>query len=133
MKKSLVMLGLILVSKNYFSQKWVEMSTQPNANLYEIQKEFEKSFEGKDLSIKSTGYKIFKRWEYFVAPRVYPTGDLSVMNQATKNYADFLAQNNTNGVSSNKSTSSNSSVMSATWVAVGPIGAPTGSGKTIMS
>ena len=43
MKKSLVMLGLILVSKNYFSQKWVEMSTQPNANLYEIQKEFEKS------------------------------------------------------------------------------------------
>jgi photosystem II stability/assembly factor-like uncharacterized protein len=103
------------------------MSTQPNANLYEIQKEFEKSFEGKDLSIKSTGYKIFKRWEYFVAPRVYPTGDLSVMNQATKNYADFLAQNNTNGVSSNKSTSSNSSVMSATWVAVGPIGAPTGS------
>ncbi len=127
MKKSLVMLGLILVSKNYFSQKWVEMSTQPNANLYEIQKEFEKSFEGKDLSIKSTGYKIFKRWEYFVAPRVYPTGDLSVMNQATKNYADFLAQNNTNGVSSNKSTSSNSSVMSATWVAVGPIGAPTGS------
>lgn len=121
------MLGLILVSKNYFSQKWVEMSTQPNANLYEIQKEFEKSFEGKDLSIKSTGYKIFKRWEYFVAPRVYPTGDLSVMNQATKNYADFLAQNNTNGVSSNKSTSSNSSVMSATWVAVGPIGAPTGS------
>jgi photosystem II stability/assembly factor-like uncharacterized protein len=127
MKKSLVMLGLILVSKNYFSQKWVEMSTQPNANLYEIQKEFEKSFEGKDLSIKSTGYKIFKRWEYFVAPRVYPTGDLSVMNQATKNYADFLAQNNTNGISSNKSTSSNSSVMSATWVAVGPIGAPTGS------
>lgn len=127
MKKSLVMLGLILVSKNYFGQKWVDMSTQPNANLYEIQKEFEKSFEGKDLSIKSTGYKIFKRWEYFVAPRVYPTGNLSVMNQATKNYADYLAQNNINGVNSNKFTNNNNSVMSATWVAVGPIGAPTGS------
>lgn len=127
MKKSLVMLGLILVSKNYFAQKWIEMANQPNANLYEIQKEFEKSFEGKDLSVKSTGYKVFKRWEYFVRPRVYPTGDLSVMNQATKNYADFLIQNNLTGANSNKLNSSNNSVMSATWVPVGPMGAPSGS------
>jgi hypothetical protein len=127
MKKSLVMLGLILVSKNYFAQKWIEMANQPNANLYEIQKEFEKSFEGKDLSVKSTGYKVFKRWEYFVRPRVYPTGDLSVMNQATKNYADFLIQNNLTGANSNKLNSSNNSVMSTTWVPVGPMGAPSGS------
>jgi photosystem II stability/assembly factor-like uncharacterized protein len=125
MKKSLIMLGLILASKSYFGQEWVEMARKPNANLYEIQKEFNKFFEGRDLSIKSTGYKAFKRWEYFVAPRVYPTGDLSVMNQATKNYSDFLLKNNVSG-NSNKLTSS-SSVLSSTWVAVGPMGAPTGS------
>ena len=59
-------------------------------------KEFYKSFEDKDITIKSTGYKAFKRWEYFVGPRVYPSGDLSVLAQLSKNYTDFLIENNIN-------------------------------------
>lgn len=124
MKKSLLMLGLIFASKSYFAQDWVEKAAKPDANLYEIQKDFYASFEGKDLSIKSTGYKAFKRWEYFVRPRVYPTGDLSVMTQASKNYSDFLLKYN-NSPSAEKN-SSVSSVLATTWTAVGPMGAPTG-------
>jgi hypothetical protein len=123
MKRAILFLGVIFTSTTYFSQDWVEMANKPGANLYDIQKEFYRSFEGADLSIKSTGYKAFKRWEYFVQPRVYPSGDLSVLSQTSKNYSDFL-KNYTNA-SGNK-TSSNTSVLSATWVAVGPMGAPTG-------
>ncbi|MEI8136241.1 MAG: T9SS type A sorting domain-containing protein [Bacteroidota bacterium] len=122
MKKSLIMLGLIIASKSFFAQDWVDMAAKPNANLYEIQKEFNKFFAEKDLTVKSTGYKAFKRWEYFVGPRVYPTGNLSVMNQASKNYADFLLENKAEG-----KLNSNSAAMSTTWTAAGPIGAPTGS------
>lgn len=124
MKKSLVVLSLLFASQSYFAQEWVDMANKPEANLYEIQKEFYKSFEGKDLSVKSTGYKQFKRWEWFVKPRVYPSGNISVMSQASKNYSDFLKKYNADA--NNNKTSNSNSVMSATWVPVGPMGAPTG-------
>lgn len=126
MKKIILLLGVILASNNSFSQEWIEMASKPGANLYEIQKEFYKSFEGKDITIKSTGYKAFKRWEYFVEPRVYPTGNISVLSQTSKNYSDFLKNYNDPTNNAGKFSNANS-VMSATWVPVGPIGAPTGS------
>jgi len=129
MKKITFTMVLLLSITSLFSQKWVEMAGEPTANLYEIQKEFYKSFEGKDLTIKSTGYKQFKRWEYFVKPRVYPTGNISVLSQQSKNYSDFLLKNNslTNQVTSaNKNSNSSNSVMSSTWTSAGPFGAPTG-------
>jgi len=123
MKKTIIVILSILTSTSFHAQKWVEMASKPNANFYEIQKEFYKSFEDKDITIKSTGYKAFKRWEYFVGPRVYPSGDLSVLAQLSKNYTDFLIENNIN-------TSDNfmqaAAPTSATWVPVGPMGAPTG-------
>ncbi|MDX2173592.1 MAG: T9SS type A sorting domain-containing protein [Bacteroidota bacterium] len=125
MKKNIFLIAFVIVISNAFSQKWVEMASEPNANLYEIQKEFYSFFKDKDISEKSTGYKVFKRWEYFVRPRVYPTGNLSVMSQTAKNYADFLIKENIE-TAKNKF-SSNSSVMSTTWTSVGPFGAPTGS------
>jgi photosystem II stability/assembly factor-like uncharacterized protein len=124
MKKTLLLIGLFLISKNNFSQEWIEKARKPDANLYEIQKEFYEYFKDKDINIKSTGYKAFKRWEYFVEPRVYPSGNISVLSQLSKNYSDFLLQNSLN--SDGNKTSLNNSVLSNTWVAVGPIGAPTG-------
>ncbi|MBA2610692.1 MAG: T9SS type A sorting domain-containing protein [Bacteroidetes bacterium] len=123
MKRSLLILSLLLASKNFFAQDWIEKANKPGANLYEIQKEFYQFFEGKDVTIKSTGYKAFKRWEYFVKPRVYPSGDLSVLSQAAKNYSDFLIDYKNSPTGKLASTSS---VLSATWVPVGPMGAPTG-------
>jgi hypothetical protein len=62
MKKTIIVILLVLTSTSFHAQKWVEMASKPNANFYEIQKEFYNSFEGKDITIKSTGYKAFKRW-----------------------------------------------------------------------
>lgn len=122
MKKSLLLLTAVFLSGKFLAQEWVELANKPNANLYEIQKAFYEHFKDKDLSIKSTGYKAFKRWEYFVQPRVYPSGNLSVLAQKSKNYKEFLETYNTqtaklNGVNS---------VQSTTWTSVGPFGAPTG-------
>lgn len=125
MKKNIFLIALVFIVSNTFSQKWVEMASEPNANLYEIQKEFYDFFKDKDITVKSTGYKAFKRWEYFVRPRVYPTGNLSVLSQTAKNYADFLIKENIENA--NNKFSSTSSVMSTTWTSVGPFGAPTGS------
>ncbi len=127
MKKVLLFLAAAISSNNYFSQEWVEKAQKPDANLYEIQKDFYEYFKDKDITVKSTGYKAFKRWEYFVEPRVYPSGNIGVLGQTYKNYKDFLDKYNADNSSGNKFNSSNNSVMSATWTSVGPYGAPTGS------
>ncbi|MEO6304002.1 MAG: glycosyl hydrolase, partial [Bacteroidia bacterium] len=125
MKKIVLLFAAAIISNNYLAQEWVEKVQSPNANFYEVQKDFYDYFKDKDVTVKSTGYKAFKRWEYFVGPRVYPSGDIAILGQGPKNFAEFLKKNEQGG-SANKF-SSTSSVMSNTWISVGPFGAPTGS------
>ena len=61
MKKIVPVLALIFVFTNSFSQKWIEMMQQPGKNFYEIQKEFNNYWIGKDISEPGNGYKPFKR------------------------------------------------------------------------
>ncbi len=126
MKKIILSLTFLFFINNLISQDWIEKANKPDANLYEIQKEFYKYFSDKDITIKSTGYKAFKRWEHFVKPRVYPSGNLSVLSQTSKNYADFLVKNNINPNGGANKFSNTNSVQSTTWVPVGPMGAPSG-------
>jgi photosystem II stability/assembly factor-like uncharacterized protein len=125
MRKILFLMPCLIFLNPLFSQKWVEMAAKPDANLYEIQKEFYDYFKDKDLTAKGTGYKAFKRWEYFVQPRVYPTGNLSVLDQKAKNYADFLMSSNLAKVAY-KTSSSNSISSVSSWTAAGPMGALSG-------
>ena len=53
-------------------------------NFYDIKKEFEDRWKGKETSEENEederdggGYEIFKRWIHDMEPRVYPSGDLS--------------------------------------------------------
>jgi hypothetical protein len=135
MKRILPLLGLTLLFGNFFAQQnktvqpvtssdWVEMKAK-GANFYEIQKAFYDYFKDKDITVKAIGYKPFKRWEYLVAPRVYPSGDLSVLGQNDANFKAFLA-NNPQSVTAGK-LSSSSQIASTTWTAMGPMGAMTGS------
>jgi PKD repeat protein len=94
------------------------MMRDPNANFYEIQDAFNTYWEGKTIE-KGKGYKAFKRWEYYMAPRVYPSGDLTLPSQTYRNYKQWeldLIQAGTP-----KSTNGN-------WTIIGPIGKPTGGG-----
>ncbi len=100
------------------TQEWVEMMRDPNANFYDVQTEFNNYWAVKTIE-KGKGYKAFKRWEYYMAPRVYPSGDLTLPSQNYRNYKQWeldLIQAGTP-----KSTNGN-------WTVVGPIGKPSGGG-----
>lgn len=125
MKKLLPLLVFTFLFGKYFAQDWVELKTNPNANFYDIQKSFNDYWKDKDITVKGSGYKPFKRWECFVEKRVYPSGDLSLLGQNEANFKAFL-DNNPASITSGKLTSS-SQIASSTWTAIGPMGAMTGS------
>ncbi len=115
-----VFLALLLCStlSAQTNPTWVGMMRDPNANFYEIQDAFNTYWEGKTIE-KGKGYKAFKRWEYYMAPRVYPSGDLTLPSQTYRNYRQWeqdLIQAGTP-----KSTN-------GSWTIIGPIGKPTGGG-----
>ena len=53
--------------------EWLRLWNDPSTNVYDVVREFDSEFEGKALE-KGKGWKQFKRWEAFMDPRVYPTG-----------------------------------------------------------
>lgn len=44
-------------------------------NFYDLQNAFNTYWNGRTVE-RSSGYKVFKRWEWFYEPRVYPSGNL---------------------------------------------------------
>lgn len=112
------------------AQKWAEDMQKPDANFYQIQSEFEAYWQNKDINEKGKGYKAFKRWEHFVEPRVYPTGNLSLLQQTAINYQSFLEEyqsKNSGGGVAAKPPGGPVLVASTTWSPNGPFGALNGS------
>lgn len=105
------------------AQKWTELMRDPNANYYDIVKEFESYWKDKPYE-RGKGYKAFRRWQWFVEPRVYPSGDMKLASRgyALEQYNKFLLENKDQKLTS-------SAVVNATtanWTALGPFGSPTG-------
>jgi photosystem II stability/assembly factor-like uncharacterized protein len=73
-KVSILILLFSFVQISY-SQQWVHLFNDPQANFYDIQREFNKYWEGRTPE-RGQGWMVFKRWEYFMEPRVYPSGNL---------------------------------------------------------
>jgi len=128
MKSFLFSLGFIIASSFTYAQDWAELMQKGNGNFYDIQQKFYKYWEGKDIKEKGKGYKAFKRWEHFVEPRVYPSGDLSLLSLTAKNYQQFLDEN-ISGNTGGKLINSSSMIASATWTAMGPFGPLSGTGQ----
>lgn len=73
-----------LFVSSLFAQDWVSMMQDPNVNFFETQKAFHqyrdkyianyKQANGVEPA-KVPGEKIYKRWEWFMAPRVSATGE----------------------------------------------------------
>jgi PKD repeat protein len=89
-----MLLATLLAAPALFAQDWVKMMQDPTVNFYDVQKAFykqygkkeqemmkdrlrraNKSYKEEDESDEIPGYSQFKRWEWFMAPRVYPTGN----------------------------------------------------------
>jgi len=95
-------------------------------HLREIEKEKKEKAEGRlqiggDEEQELAGYELFKRWENYMEPRVYPTGDKTQVSRAYEEFIKYQAQN-----SQNRSINQNASTQSTTWQPVGPFGDPTG-------
>ncbi len=110
MKKILSLFVLIstmpLVAK---AQEYVRLMEQQDANFYDIQDAFNTYWDGKPYE-KGKGWKQFKRWEWFMEPRVYPTGKLPNPALVYNEYINFK----------NKYTSKKPNNKTANWTPLGP-------------
>lgn len=114
---------LFLISINMNAQKWVEMMNDTTSNFYDIVTEFDNYWEGKPYE-RGKGYKAFKRWQWFMEPRVYPTGDMRLATRGIA-YQNYIAELGLNTNAKFNSTAAISAT-TANWVPLGPFGSPTG-------
>jgi len=70
-----VLLTILIVNNISQAQKYVQLMEEQNSSFYDIQKSFYDYWDDKTYE-KGKGWKQFKRWEWFMEPRVYPTGKL---------------------------------------------------------
>ena len=75
------------------AQTWVELMEDPSVNFYDIQKSFNEYWEDKTIE-RGKGWKQFKRWEYFMEPRVFPSGKIPDPDQASRAFSDYLQEYN---------------------------------------
>ncbi len=94
MKKLFLFILVLIFTATSYSQDWVKMMQDPNVNVYDVQKTFNESNaplleemrqvhmqnSGDWAALKAArrkipGYAVYKRWEWFMTPRVYPTGE----------------------------------------------------------
>lgn len=97
------------------AQQWVEKMQDPNVNFYEVQKSFHEYWKDRPME-RSKGYKQFKRWEYFMQPRVFPTGSRIDKASLWKSYQE---------IKRNKSTQA---LDIANWQFMGPTNPPSNGG-----
>lgn len=83
-----VLLTILIISNVAQAQEYVRLMEKQNANFYDIQQAFYDHWDGKTYE-KGKGWKQFKRWEYFMEPRVYPTGKLINPSLAYEEYIKF--------------------------------------------
>ena len=111
-----VAIGLLATQSQ--AQDWREMISDPNANFNEVKAAFYAEF-GEEVGKKGSGWKQFKRWEWFMEQRLSENGKLpnSKLIYDEVKRADLQKQfRGTNG----------------DWQLLGPTGAPSnGSGQSI--
>ena len=88
-----MLLAFLSFKKNTVAQEWVNKLKDPAINFYDVQESFNNYWKqenrkekfknffrfGQKTEEKNESFSIYKRWENYVAPRVYPSGDRSVM------------------------------------------------------
>jgi photosystem II stability/assembly factor-like uncharacterized protein len=113
MKHPLTLLLVFFFTINFSqAQEYVKLMEEQNSNFYDIQQSFNNYWQGKTYE-KGKGWKQFKRWEYFMEPRVYPTGKLINPSLAYEEYIKFNNKYTSKKESGNNKTSN--------WIPLGPV------------
>ena len=86
---------LFIASWQLYAQTWSEQIKDP-ANFYDIQSAFSDNYKlvkSKKNEVEDVEWNQFKRWEYFMEPRVYPSGKLpdpKIVQESYIKYNSFL-------------------------------------------
>lgn len=83
------MIAAFFMAVSAWGQEFFEMMQDNSRNFYDIKKAAELYFESSSKG-KGTGYKQYKRWEWFTEQRVYPSGDMSQVD-GNKLYSEMQA------------------------------------------
>ncbi|HYG53316.1 MAG TPA: hypothetical protein VD905_20600, partial [Flavobacteriales bacterium] len=100
------------------AQDWVTYKQDPNKNFYETVQEFENYWSTHDKTEKGKGYKVFRRWQEYMEPRVYPKGDVKQASRAYEEFQKWLVDHPIEDLGTR----------AAAWTPMGPTGAPIGGG-----
>ncbi|MEI6765466.1 MAG: T9SS type A sorting domain-containing protein [Bacteroidota bacterium] len=103
MKKWLFFLSfslcLMLAKSN--AQPWMQapylQKSKQSADFYDIRNSFN-AWWGNRPYVRGKGYKPFKRWEYVMTPKVYPTGQLPAPDKYRKEYLKFMENYSKSGI-----------------------------------
>ena len=117
MKKLLLFSLFISFSILSYTQPYIEMMADSNANFFEIQKSFNDYWRNRNPNVKGKGYKQFKRWENFWAPRVSASGEIP----RNTFYESFLDRRFSQRAAAYAPPSAMSSAASSgPWIPIGP-------------
>lgn len=84
----LLFLTLTALSQNTKNQiDWRDLDGNKGASFYEVRNTF-RTFWINKTKEKGQGWKQYKRWENYMAPRVYPSGNMAL---PSSNYENFIA------------------------------------------
>ena len=83
---------------------WIEMMQDPSVNFFQVQRAFNLYWQDRPVT-RSSGWKVYKRWEYMMQSRVAPDGTRPAPDEVYKAYQAFM--DNTRSESGN-------------WISYGP-------------
>ena len=143
MKRLGLLFPLLFITSLHFSmiqaQNWMKSpylqnnrsdNTDPAYSFYDIQSAFKKYEEDHSRVVNGEwknfpGYKVFKRWENYMEPRVYPSGDLSLPSRMMGEHLaqTYFGPSNKSGGNSNNSGFPKPYSSTGNWSPLGPFGA----------
>lgn len=85
--------------------KFIKMMKDPKVNFFDVKKEADNYFKDRDKG-RGSGWKQYKRWEYFWGERLYPSGDRTNLADPAAEMASF--------------TENYLSIQAANWICLGP-------------
>lgn len=89
--QSILSLLLIVLAFPSFSQDWRQMIQNGNINFAEIQESFYAEF-GDSVGPKGSGWKQFKRWEYYWESRLDENGNIPSADQRLAVFLDYQSR-----------------------------------------
>lgn len=140
---ALCCVGSFLSAQNNESS-WLELWRNPAANFFTVKHHFDSTFSDveeemrehrgqsaqmeseREEGAKDGTFRLFKRWEWYYAPRVGASGDLAMPAYSYINFFAYLEQNP--AAKQMRAASIQRELRSTNWSFVGPTGAPQGGG-----